>query len=47
MLPPFAAFDIYERRIPHEATILDFRHLLEEHEISEQILDRVNQRPSK
>jgi IS5 family transposase len=32
-----------EGRIPDETTILNFRHLLEEHRIAEQILEGVNQ----
>ena len=34
--------DMIEGRIPDETTILNFRHLLEEHQIVEQILARVN-----
>ena len=32
-----------EGRIPDETTILNFRHLLEENRIAEQILEGVNQ----
>ncbi|WP_231597186.1 hypothetical protein [Synechococcus sp. CBW1004] len=32
-----------EDRIPDETTILNFRHLLEENRIAEQILETVNQ----
>ena len=32
-----------EGRIPDETTILNFRHLLEEHEIVEKLLESVNQ----
>jgi IS5 family transposase len=39
----FAGIDMIEGRIPDETTILNFRHLLEEHQIAEQILERVNQ----
>jgi IS5 family transposase len=39
----FAGIDMVEDRIPDETTILNFRHLLEEHRIAEQILETVNQ----
>jgi IS5 family transposase len=39
----FAGIDMIEDRIPDETTILNFRHLLEEHRIAEQILETVNQ----
>jgi IS5 family transposase len=39
----FAGIDMLEDRIPDETTILNFRHLLEEHRIAEQILETVNQ----
>lgn len=39
----FAGIDMIEDRIPDETTILNFRHLLEEHRIAEQILESVNQ----
>jgi IS5 family transposase len=39
----FAGIETMEGRIPDETTILNFRHLLEEHRIAEQILQGVNQ----
>ena len=39
----FAGIEMMEGRIPDETTILNFRHLLEEHRIAEQILEGVNQ----
>jgi IS5 family transposase len=39
----FAGIETMEGRIPDETTILNFRHLLEEHRIAEQILESVNQ----
>ena len=39
----FAGIDMIEDRIPDETTILNFRHLLEEHRIAEKILETVNQ----
>jgi transposase, IS5 family len=39
----FAGNGTMEGRIPDETTILNFRHLLEEHRIAEQILEVVNQ----
>ena len=39
----FAGIETMEGRIPDETTILNFRHLLEEHRIAEQILEGVNQ----
>ena len=38
----FAGIDMIDDRIPDETTILNFRHLLEEHQIAEQILESVN-----
>jgi IS5 family transposase len=43
----FAGIDMIEGRIPDETTILNFRHLLEEHQIAEQIFESVNQSLSK
>ncbi len=39
----FAGIDMIDGRIPDETTILNFRHLLEEHQIAEQVLERVNE----
>lgn len=39
----FAGIDMVEDRIPDETTILNFRHLLEENRIAEQLLETVNQ----
>ena len=39
----FAGIDLIDGRIPDETTILNFRHLLEEHQIAEQVLEHVNQ----
>jgi IS5 family transposase len=39
----FAGIETMEGRIPDETTILNFRHLLDEHRIAEQILEGVNQ----
>ena len=39
----FAGIDMIGGRIPDETTILNFRHLLEEHQIAEQIFEKVNQ----
>jgi hypothetical protein len=39
----FVGCDMIDDRIPDETTILNFRHLLEEHTIAEQILESVNQ----
>ena len=39
----FAGIDMIGGRIPDETTILNFRHLLEEHQIAEQIFENVNQ----
>ena len=39
----FAGIDMIEGRIPDETTILNFSHLLEEHQIAEQIFESVNQ----
>ena len=39
----FAGIETMEGRIPDETTFLNFRHLLEEHRIAEQILEGVNQ----
>jgi IS5 family transposase len=43
----FAGIETMQGRIPDETTILNFRHLLEEHRIAEQILEGVNQMLSK
>jgi IS5 family transposase len=37
----FAGIDLISDRIPDEATILTFRHLLEKHELGEQIFETV------
>jgi len=39
----FAGIDMVSERIPDETTILNFRHLLEEHGIGEQIFEAVKQ----
>lgn len=39
----FAGIDMIDDRIPDETTILNFRHLLEDHQIAEQLLENVNQ----
>ena len=39
----FAWIDMIDGQIPDETTILNFRHLLEEHQIAEQVLERVNE----
>jgi len=39
----FAGIEIIEDRIPDETTIFNFRLLLEEHRIAEQILQGMNQ----
>ena len=39
----FAGIDMIEDRIPDETTILNFRHLLEEHRIAEKLLEGVSQ----
>ena len=39
----FAGIESMEGRIPDETTILNFRHLLEEHRIAELIVEGVNQ----
>ena len=39
----FAGIDMIEGRIPDETTILNFRDLLEEHQIAEQVLESVKQ----
>ncbi|WP_255111807.1 transposase [Synechococcus sp. RedBA-s] len=39
----FVGIETMEGRIPDETTILNFRHLLEEHRIAEQILEGMNQ----
>jgi IS5 family transposase len=39
----FAGIEPMEGRIPDKTTILNFRHLLEENRIAEQILEGVNQ----
>lgn len=38
----FAGLDNWETRLPDESTILRFRHLLEKHELTAQILAVVN-----
>ena len=38
----FAGLDIFEDHLPDETTILRFRHLLEQHELSRKIFDEVN-----
>ena len=37
----FAGIDLISDRIPDETTILTFRHLLEQHELGEQIFETV------
>jgi IS5 family transposase len=37
----FAGIDLISDRIPDETTILTFRHLLEKHELGEQIFENV------
>ena len=37
----FAGIDLVSERIPHETTILAFRHLLEMHNLGEQIFETV------
>ena len=37
----FAGIELISDRIPHETTILAFRHLLEKHELGEQIFEAV------
>ena len=39
----FAGINLIDGRIPDESTILSFRHLQEEHQIAERVLERVNQ----
>ena len=39
----FAGIDMVSERIPDETTILNFRHLLEEHGIGDQIFEAVKQ----
>jgi IS5 family transposase len=39
----FAGIETMEGRIPDETTILNFRHLLEEHRNAKQILEGMNQ----
>jgi IS5 family transposase len=39
----FSGIDMIDDRIPDETTILNFRHLLEDHQIAEQLLENVNQ----
>ncbi|MFT5339367.1 MAG: IS5 family transposase [Cyanobium sp.] len=39
----FAGIDMINDRIPDETRILNFRHLLEEHQIAEQIPESMNQ----
>jgi len=43
----FVGIDLIDGRIPDETTFLNFRHLLEEHQIAEQVLKHVNQRLSE
>ena len=43
----FVGIDLIDGRIPDETTILNFRHLLEEHQIAEQVLKHVNRRLSE
>ena len=38
----FLALDLISDRVPDETTILNFRHLLEKHNLSEAIFDAVN-----
>jgi IS5 family transposase len=38
----FAGIDMIDDRIPDETTIHNFRHLLEDHQIAEQLLENVN-----
>jgi transposase, IS5 family len=38
----FTWIDMIDGRIPSKTTILDFLHLLEEHQIREQVIERVN-----
>jgi len=42
----FAGIETMNVRILDETAIFNFRHLLEEHRIAEQILEGVNQMPS-
>ena len=42
ILRRFAGIDLGRAPVPDETTILNFRHLLEEHELCGQMLDRVN-----
>ena len=37
----FAGIDLGEDMIPDETTILDFRHLLEEHKLTEKIFEQL------
>jgi IS5 family transposase len=39
----FVGIDLIDGRSPDETTILNFRRLLEEHQIADQILERVNE----
>lgn len=43
----FAGIDLIDSRVPDETTILNFRHLLEEHQIAEQVLEHVNPEPER
>ncbi len=42
LLQQFVGLDLGNSRLPDESTILRFRHLLEEHQLSQQILAKVN-----
>jgi IS5 family transposase len=42
VLRRFAGIDLGRAPVPDETTILNFRHLLEEHELCSQMLDTVN-----
>ena len=39
----FAGLDVETKRLPDESTILRFRHLLEAHELAQQMLALVNE----
>ena len=38
----FAGIELGEEEIPDETTILNFRHLLEKHQLTEKLLEEVN-----
>ncbi len=38
----FARIELSEDRVPDETTILNFRHLLEQHELTERMFERIN-----